>query len=329
MINQSVKDFSRAGADPAPDTPRAPSVRTQGTCFGFELHSAIPFRCLRNGSGAPLEVRDSPVAQVAEPGRFVGEWAAGPEPSVFARLYNDGQVYRLWTRGGGWSLIEPRIPRITLPPFDDPALSEENIWNIPIALCLLHRGDLALHAAAVEINGSALMLVAPGGSGKTTLAAAFAQEGYRVLSEDVACITIDGAPSIVPGPAMLRLRPDAVSSLHLPEVKVIRRLPSRITVPRSTENRGNCHPVPLAAIVVLERVAAEFETERIPAADAVPAVWPLTFVMPSDEWQTFCFTRLVDMVKTVPVWRFARPLQFSALPETVARLAALCADGQF
>ena len=325
MINESVKNSSRAASGQAPDT-GAPSVRAQGTCFGFELYSAIPFRCLRNGSGRPLEVRDSPAVQVVDPGTFIGEWEDGTVPSVFARLYRDGDVYRLWTRGGGWILIEPQIPRITLPPFDDPARSEENVWNIPIALCLLHWGDLALHAAAVEINGGALMLVAPGGSGKTTLAAAFAQAGYRVLSEDVSCITIDGHPAIVPGPAMLRLRPDIMSSVKLPQADVMRRLPSRITMALSAEDRGNCSPVPLRGIIMLHTADAEFTFEQIPAVDAVPAIWQLTFMMPGDEWKTFCFTQLVDLVKVVPVWRFERPLRFEALPETVRRLAGLCSD---
>lgn len=326
MVDQPIESSS-AAEYAAHDAPRATAARGQGTCFGFEFYSAIPFRCLRDGRGRPLQVRTSANLQVDNPGVFMGAWEEGNVPAIFGRLYRDGGLYRLWTRSGGWTLIEPQVPRITLPPFDNPARSEENVWNIPIALCLLHRGDLALHAAAVEIDGRALMLVAGGGSGKTTLAAAFAQAGYRVLSEDVSCITIDGAPAIVPGPAMLRLRPDVMSCVNLPEAQVMRRLPSRVTVALSTESRGNCRPVPLGAMVVLQ-AAAEFETERIPAVNAVPAVWHLTFMMPADEWRTFCFTRLVDVVKTVPVWRFARPLQFKALPDTVARLAALCADGQ-
>ena len=328
MINRPIENSRKAGSDLAADARRAAGVRAQGTCFGFELYSTIPFRCLRNGSGRPLEVCDSPAVQVVDPGTFIGEWEDGTVPSVFARLYRDGDVYRLWTRSGGWILIEPQIPRITLPPFDDAARSEENVWNIPIALCLLHRGDLALHAAAVEINGSALMLVAPGGSGKTTLAAAFAQAGYRVLSEDVTCITIDGHPAIVPGPAMLRLRPDVISSIELPQADVLRRLPSRITMALATEDRGSCSPVPLRRIIMLQTGADEFKLTQISAVDAVPAIWQMTFMMPADEWKTFCFTRLVDLVKVVPVWRFERPLKFEALPETVGRLAALCGDGR-
>lgn len=308
--------------------PRPAAVRGQGTCFGFEFYSAIPFRCLRYGTGPALQVETPADQHVDNPGGFMGAWEAGTVPSVFARLYREGDLYRLWTRSGGWTLVEPQIPRITLPPFENAARSEENVWNIPIALCLLHRGDLALHAAAVEIDGRALMLVAPGGSGKTTLAAAFAQAGHRVLSEDVTCITNDDMPAIVPGPAMLRLRPDVMPFLDLSEAEVIRRMPSRITLALNSESRGNCRPVPLGAVVLLDREATAFGMERIPAVNAVQTVWSLTFMMPTDEWQAFCFTRLVDVVKTVPVWRLKRPVQFSALPETVARLTALTADGQ-
>ena len=55
-------------------------------------------------------------------------------------------------------------------------------------LCFRARGDTALHAAAVEVDGQAVVLGAPGTFGKTTLAAAFHAAGHRLLSEDTTCI---------------------------------------------------------------------------------------------------------------------------------------------
>ena len=80
------------------------------------------------------------------------------------------------------------------------------------------RGDLAVHAAAVDVDGSALLLAAPGRYGKTTLAAAFAGQGYRLLAEDTTCYRPSSDPSVLPGLAMLRIRPDVHEHLSHPAV---------------------------------------------------------------------------------------------------------------
>ncbi len=53
---------------------------------------------------------------------------------------------------------------------------------------------LVIHGAGlVNRRGSGLLLIAPGGSGKTTLAAALNADGYGLLSDDVVPVTLDGA----------------------------------------------------------------------------------------------------------------------------------------
>lgn len=49
---------------------------------------------------------------------------------------------------------------------------------------LRRRGVTGLHASAVAIDGRAVALVGPAGTGKSTTAAAFAREGWPVLSDD-------------------------------------------------------------------------------------------------------------------------------------------------
>lgn len=49
---------------------------------------------------------------------------------------------------------------------------------------------LVLHAAAVERNGFAAVLPAPPGSGKSTLCAALVQRGWRLLSDELALLSL-------------------------------------------------------------------------------------------------------------------------------------------
>jgi serine kinase of HPr protein (carbohydrate metabolism regulator) len=50
---------------------------------------------------------------------------------------------------------------------------------------LLLRGCISLHACAVAIDDRAVAIVGPAGAGKSTTAAALADQGYSILAEDV------------------------------------------------------------------------------------------------------------------------------------------------
>ena len=57
---------------------------------------------------------------------------------------------------------------------------------------------MALHAAAVSVEGRAVVMPAVSGSGKSTLAAAFAARGYGLFSDEIALVGHDGRVRPVP-----------------------------------------------------------------------------------------------------------------------------------
>ena len=56
--------------------------------------------------------------------------------------------------------------------------------NQVLPLALSKQGKLVFHASAVEIDGGAVAFAGVSGRGKSTLAASFAIEGYRFLTDD-------------------------------------------------------------------------------------------------------------------------------------------------
>jgi hypothetical protein len=81
---------------------------------------------------------------------------------------------------------------------------------------LRRRGALCLHASAVLLDGRCVAFAGPPGAGKSTLAAAMAREGRRILAEDVCRIERDGAAFVIqPGYPRIRLWGDAADLIDV------------------------------------------------------------------------------------------------------------------
>jgi hypothetical protein len=77
------------------------------------------------------------------------------------------------------------------------------------------RGIACLHASVVAVDGQAIAIAGPAGSGKSTTAACFSAMGHAVLSDDIAALTEhDGRVHVQPAYPQLRLWPDSVAMLY-------------------------------------------------------------------------------------------------------------------
>ena len=294
-----------------------------GSCFGFRPVSDLAFEYLRDGDGDALEVREREVGLHEDGGALVGEWTPIPGKRSWARLYDEDQGYRLWVEGGGSFRIDPQAPSVEVPAgFETTVRREERLWGIPALLCILARGDLPLHAAAVDVGGEAVLLAAPGYSGKTTLAAGFDAAGYRVLSEDLSCIRLGSTPAVIPGPAMLRIRHDVAGQLELPGARDVAVGDDRVHYSLDPSRRGNCRPVPVRALVMLRLSQNGVALHRVSATNALRELWSLSFRLPGVEDRERSFQALAALADAVRVWNLARPLRLDDLDRVVATIAA-------
>jgi hypothetical protein len=293
-----------------------------GACFAFRPVSDLAFEYLRDGDGEPLEVREREDAGDQPRGPLICEWTPIPQKRSWARLYDDGGRYRLWIEGGGTFRVDPTTPSVELPAGLEATIRrEERLWGVPALLCFLARGDLPLHAAAVDVEGEAVLLAAPGYSGKTTLAAAFDAAGYRVLSEDVSCIRLSSPPTLVPGPAMLRIRGDVAGGLSLPGAREVAAGDDRVHFSLDPSRRGDCGPLPVRALVLLRRSEDGIALKRVSAGDALRELWPLSFRLPGIEDGARCFQGITALADTVRVWNLSRALSLDDLDRVVETIA--------
>lgn len=300
---------------------------SRGTSFGYAVHSPLAFRYLRGGSGEPLHVSESGVEPSWAHGPPLQSWTVTGDEPFHARLYRDGGRYALLIEGSGWFVVDPGAGRVSVPRGEEPLRREERLWGIPALLCFLRRGDVPLHAAAVEIDGRAVLLAAPRTFGKTTLAAALVRAGHRLLSEDLTCVRPSQVPSVVPGPAMLRLRADVGERIGLPGEWRLDGAGPRVRFAVPEPRRGDCLPVPVGAILFLRPATGGDGGVRVEPAsppDAVRDLFALSFRLPGEEEaaRAFgCVTSLVAGVATHDLAYAPRLEALGALAERVAGVA--------
>jgi hypothetical protein len=300
--------------------------RSLRSCYGFDVDSDLQMRLGRRSAAGGQQLRveesDDPPAVSGEP---LIEWLPRENNALHVRIYACEGAYDMWTDLEGWFHIDPAASSITVPVCDDTVRREERMWGLPVALCYMARGDRPIHAAAVEVAGGALLLAAPGHFGKTTLASAFHQAGYRVLSEDYTCCRAGDEPAVLPGPALLRVRRDSYERLDLPRTEAVIEEPDRMHLAIEPPYRGDgVTPVPLKGIVLLREGDEGSVLQRIGVDEALPDLWALAFRFPTDEDRTQCFAALVALGSRVPVWNLYRPMRYELLQESVEAVISTC-----
>ncbi len=300
-------------------------VATPPSVFGFRIASDQPLRFLRTGGGAErLEIAVAP--EPGSPPDIVPmyEWElSGADPSAPPRatLYRTERGYEFWASDAGGYRIDLVGGRIEIPHDGDEILREQRLWGVPTILTFIHRGDLPLHAAAVEVApGKAVILAAPQRFGKTTLALAFHQHGYRVLSEDIVCCRLDPTPQLLPGPALLRIRPDVYGGAAPSGTHVIIARPDRVFLGIDEDRKGGSGPVPLVGIVFLRESAGEIRMERARSQVALADLWALNFKVQTDDGRARSFKQLAQLAGAVPAWDLLRPLRLESLAPTVSSI---------
>lgn len=295
--------------------------------FGGVLASAFDFPELREaGDGV-----DWTLAEATSTGSALGE-------ELGSHRISTACVSRLFRTDDGLALTFDDTGRFDIPstgrvirwhrgPNPDEAAMRTDVLGRCLALAMHQRGMLSLHAAGLALPGGAIGLVAPSGTGKSSLAMALVRAGAKLLTDDTLPVEL-GPPVLArPGVQSIRLRDDSAAVLggderFTPEVwgkREYRELPDDARAPEA---------VPLAAIYFLAPAPADaeraIESQPLPgfvASIALIGQHKLGALLGGSEAAP-TLARAAALARAVPVRKLLVARDLARLPDAARELAS-------
>ncbi|PLZ89072.1 hypothetical protein CEN44_13955 [Fischerella muscicola CCMEE 5323] len=189
-------------------------------------------------------------------------------------------------------------------------------------LCVLlrQRGLLVLHASCIRINHKCVAFMGGSGWGKSTLAAAFHQKGYNVLTDDVMPIEITaGQVLVLPAYPQFKVFPEALISLghETKNLSPIYQNASKLSYKFAHGFQQT--PLPLQRIYVLDKGSEHLITKMLPQAAFVELVRHTRAInlLTEKEFIASHLRLCSELIKSVSFCRFTRKPSLEDLPNLV------------
>jgi hypothetical protein len=286
---------------------------------GLSVASEIDLPGLIAGTAArapQVTIRRGPV-----PENLPDSSAAGPTWQIAGKqfLLHIPDIARFLLNGGSEIVFAPE--------------TDEGATDIPIFILgtvfgiLLHqREQIVLHASTVVVNGKAVLFCGSSGAGKSTLAAALAQRGHPLVTDDVCTIVADGtaAPLVHPDGRQLKLWTHAIERLDLAHSRgerVRKSLEKFYVEPAEVFTE----PLPLGAVYALREA-------RPPHAPGIekPNVVDAALLLRRNAYRPLLVRRLdqkanyfhaaTTIANSAGIFYLTRMLDFAKMPEVIASL---------
>ena len=167
--------------------------------YGFAVRSEIPFpELVEAPPGVEPDIDVVYGTATRNPAR--------PEMHIHARCLD----YAKFELTDGRRIVVEELKSV------DESVMRARLLGEIFAALLRQRGLLVLHACAIAGRGGAVCIMGESGWGKSTLAEAFRQRGYDLLTDDVAAFDMESGerPLVIPSYPQIRLRDDSAAFLE-------------------------------------------------------------------------------------------------------------------
>jgi hypothetical protein len=205
-----------------------------------------------------------------------------------------------------------------------PDISENTLehlyLNQVLPLALSKRGKQVFHASAIETPAGAVAFMAASGRGKSTLAASFATNGFRLLTDEALLLEANvGGYNVLPSHPSLRLWDDSYDVLV---GAVARQAPAVQYTPKARILYGDSmafstEAQPLLRVYFLgDGSATQLTIQRMPPGLALISLVNNSFLLDVDTRQTLAthFDQLGSMLALPIYYELDYPRRYAELP---------------
>lgn len=240
---------------------------------------------------------------------------------VVSRLHSG--AYRLTF--SGFLEYDVSVDGRSIQAIGEPEVSPETLdnlyYNQVLPLALSRQGKLVLHAACVEIGAASVAFVGKSGQGKSTLAASFARNGFRFLTDDGLQIEEEGERFVIqPSRASVRLWHDSRDAIlhvnHATASPVEYTTKSRFLADHSL---AFCdEPRSLRSVYMLgDGTAAVPTIAPLRPSEAMVELVRYSFLLDIEEREALSrhFAQLSRLVASVKIFRLDYPRDYACLPD--------------
>ncbi|WP_210502835.1 phosphoenolpyruvate carboxykinase (ATP) [Nocardioides xinjiangensis] len=289
------------------------AARFECRLYGLDIVSEIDLcaRRPRTATALPVTVRvgeSVPATRVVPEGELSAQWTTGSGLTAsFVRRRDGSHLLRFESTCD--VVIAEGTDRITVHMVEGvpESMGGVLVGGTVLSYLLMLRGDLVLHASAVDVGGRAIGFVGSSGMGKTTLATLMCRDGALLVTDDVLQVAGDttGDPRCALGATELRLRASASGladafaegGSHRPTADERRAL----SVPAATDD-----DLPLAALLIPrpDRHGSGLALTRVPPAAAALSLLSFPRILGIRDQRMLAgqFAQVTDLAARVPVF---------------------------
>lgn len=249
----------------------------------------------------------------------------------YALLDND-RIYLCWEDQFEF-LVDGDGRRIWFGRLGAPSLESLRVYLLGRALsfALVKQGFEPIHSSTVVLDGAAVAFIGESGFGKSSLAAGFVRDGYRLLTDDLLVVShSSGQPEAHPGPPRIKVFPWVARRClgRIGEGVPMNKWTEKLVLPLG-EHHHQSRPVPLRTVYVLGSPREVFRRQRIQITalsqrEAFVELIRHTFnyVVTDPQRLKRLFSKSMELASKVPLKRISYRRDLALLPEVRRRILA-------